>query len=1309
MILIPSCRTSISRFVSTTSKSRQTLRAILVIALVTGIAIVIGSPSSAGSVARQLFTRAASLVAGRQAAPAAKAAPSNVAASADLQDPGSSMTIERRGHTATRLSDGRVLIVGGENSSGELNQAEIYNASSATFSSTGNMTDARSDHTATLLGDGRVLLAGGRNAAGAVATTEIFDPTTGTFTSGPTMSVARAGHSATPFPDGRILFAGGNGNGSAEILDASLSSFTAAGSLGTPRSAHSAALLLDGRVLIVGGRDAGGAELSSGEVFDNGSFAAVDGALDVARVRAHLRVLFDGKVQIIGGSNDGSMEIYDPSIATFGAYAHVAPEGDTCAGLPAQVQGSQTRAALFHNGQSDPIFDRSSHTMSELGTQAIVIGGANSAEIVLNSTPLFGSSNAQISTDKLDYSPGETAHISGRGFQAGETVRVKIHEDPHTPQERGFDAVADADGNFSGDYSVQDYDLQMKFLVGARGLTSGFTAQTTFTDDVTVKVVSAPSGTTFTLTKTLYSSPNCNTGAGAPITILNVNSTAGDSTVRANGTSIKLQAAATSNQGTAFSGWTSASGFNTIDAFTICVNGANAIQTRTYTANYVANVPPVASAVSITGTPEYGSLLTGNYTYSDADGDMEGTSTFRWLRNGGTVVGTSQTYTTVAADVGQTLTFEVTPVAATGTSPGAAVTSPGVLIGKASSTTTVTCASGSVYTGSPIEPCTYTVTGNEAGNPVLVAATAVPSGNYTNNINAGVNTASASFTFTGDANHNGSSDSENFSIDKAGSTTTVTCASGSVYTGSPIEPCTYTVTGNEAGNPVLVAATAVPSGNYTNNINAGVNTASASFTFTGDANHNGSSDSENFSIDKAGSTTTVTCAAGSVYTGSPIEPCTYTVTGNEAGNPVLVAATAVPSGNYTNNINAGVNTASASFTFTGDANHNGSNDSENFSIDKAGSTTTVTCASGSVYTGSPIEPCTYTVTGNEAGNPVLVAATAVPSGNYTNNINAGVNTASASFTFTGDANHNGSSDSENFSIDKANQTITWSNPAAIVYGTALSVTQFNATVAGVPGGSAPGALTYTPPAGTVLNAGNGQTLAVDAAATSNYNAAHKEVLINVNKASLTITASSHTVIFNDPVPTISPSYSGFVNGDDPGDLTAPTCSTTYTVGSLVGTYPSKCENAISGNYNFTYINGTVTVNTACTVFNGFLPPIGGSVETGNGGSFADPVRAFKLGSTIPVKFSAICFGVPLTTGVHTLQAIKYTNATDGDTPIDATPTDAATVGNQFRITGTEWHFNMNTKAIGNGGHGTWYLEATLFDGSKYHVWVSIKK
>ncbi len=122
-------------------------------------------------------------------------------------------------------------------------------------------------------------------------------------------------------------------------------------------------------------------------------------------------------------------------------------------------------------------------------------------------------------------------------------------------------------------------------------------------------------------------------------------------------------------------------------------------------------------------------------------------------------------------------------------------------------------------------------------------------------------------------------------------------------------------------------------------------------------------------------------------------------------------------------------------------------------------------------------------------------------------------------------------------------------------------------------------------------------------------------------------------------------------------------------------------------------------------FVGFLPPISGADATG--GSFADPRRAFKLGSTIPVKFAASQCGRLLLTGTHTLQAVKYSSDADSDPPIDATPTDAATTGNQFRLTDGGWHFNLSTRT--GFSQGTWNLIATLSDGSQHDVWITIKK
>ncbi len=94
------------------------------------------------------------------------------------------------------------------------------------------------------------------------------------------------------------------------------------------------------------------------------------------------------------------------------------------------------------------------------------------------------------------------------------------------------------------------------------------------------------------------------------------------------------------------------------------------------------NTAPTATNVNIAGAVTVGSTLTGNYNYDDVDSDLEGDSTFKWYRNDVEIDGaTSQTYLLTSDDVGQTIVFEVTPVAETGTSPGIAVQSSGIFIG----------------------------------------------------------------------------------------------------------------------------------------------------------------------------------------------------------------------------------------------------------------------------------------------------------------------------------------------------------------------------------------------------------------------------------------------------------------------------------------------------------------------------------------------------------------------------------------------------------------------------------------------------
>ncbi len=59
-------------------------------------------------------------------------------------------------------------------------------------------------------------------------------------------------------------------------------------------------------------------------------------------------------------------------------------------------------------------------------------------------------------------------------------------------------------------------------------------------------------------------------------------------------------------------------------------------------------------------------------------------------------------------------------------------------------------------------------------------------------------------------------------------------------------------------------------------------------------------------------------------------------------------------------------------------------------------------------------------------------------------------------------------------------------------------------------------------------------------------------------------------------PTITPTYVGLVNSDT-APATLPTCSTTATSSSTVGTYPSHCSGAADPDYQITYTAGQVIV------------------------------------------------------------------------------------------------------------------------------------
>jgi len=243
------------------------------------------------------------------------------------------LNVARHSHSATLLTDGRVLIAGGaEHDDTLLDSSEIYDPATGQFTMAASLTTKRRSHTATRLRDGRVLLVGGGNRR-ALASAELYDPATGSFRAVGNLSVPRIGHRATLLPDGQVLITGGypderNKLARAELYDPVTESFTLVGSMQSQRFDHTATLLNNGLVLIVGGgkrSPTGEVPLASAELYDPAKKIFIPtGSLSTPRYKHGSVLLPDGRVVVLSGTGvrlwedrRASAEIYDPATGQF--------------------------------------------------------------------------------------------------------------------------------------------------------------------------------------------------------------------------------------------------------------------------------------------------------------------------------------------------------------------------------------------------------------------------------------------------------------------------------------------------------------------------------------------------------------------------------------------------------------------------------------------------------------------------------------------------------------------------------------------------------------------------------------------------------------------------------------------------------------------------------------------------------------------------------------------------------------------------------------------------------------------------------
>jgi N-acetylneuraminic acid mutarotase len=183
------------------------------------------------------------------------------------------MTSARYNHRAVvvrRSGKELVLVAGGENSSGTLDTAEVYDPQTNEWSAVNSMTSGRHNHTVTVLSSGKVLVLGGGNGVNTLRTAELYDPETGSWSSlnntnqneTGQMKIERTSHTATMLPSGKVLVAGGYQDGfaglpalldTAEVFDPQTKTSSYVDSMRSKRAWHTATMLPSGKVLFSGG------------------------------------------------------------------------------------------------------------------------------------------------------------------------------------------------------------------------------------------------------------------------------------------------------------------------------------------------------------------------------------------------------------------------------------------------------------------------------------------------------------------------------------------------------------------------------------------------------------------------------------------------------------------------------------------------------------------------------------------------------------------------------------------------------------------------------------------------------------------------------------------------------------------------------------------------------------------------------------------------------------------------------------------------------------------------------------------------
>jgi sugar lactone lactonase YvrE len=314
---------------------------------------------------------------------------------------------------------------------------------------------------------------------------------------------------------------------------------------------------------------------------------------------------------------------------------------------------------------------------------------------------------------------------------------------------------------------------------------------------------------------------------------------------------------------------------------------------------------------------------------------------------------------------------------------------------------------------------------------------------------------------------------------------------------------TVAATGGASGNPVAFTSSGACS-------NVGATFTMTSGTGTCSVIANQAGNAEYSAAPQVTQTTNAVKASQSIgFTTNAPSSAGYQTSFTVAASATSSLAVAYTSSGVCTNSGATYTMTAASGTCTVIANQAGNGNytaaaqvTETSTASKATPTVTFT---GAPATAPYQSTFTVTATTNASTHAVITAGGACTIAGTTVTISKGSGTCTTTAKWAADSHYLAASLTQSTTAEKLPTTVSWSTPAPITYGTALSATQLDATA------SVAGNFVYTPASGKILIAGS-QTLSVKFTPTNstNYSPSSASVTLTVGQIGTTTTITSTT-------------------------------------------------------------------------------------------------------------------------------------------------------------------------------------------------------